>query len=160
MQELDQEQFSAKYAHLFRRKKAAEMVLSNENFCKLDAVTYWPDRPRIVEEDRLKKLNLWQPSGVQPMPGDVTPFVDHLKYLFPEQTKQDLILDYLAFQVQRPGQKVHWALLIQGVPGNGKSYFAELMKHVLGPHNVRCVNSDTRHEPFTGWQKATQFVVV
>ncbi len=83
-----------------------------------------------------------------------------MSYLFPDPAEQKIVLDYMAFQVQHPGQKVHWALLIQGLPGNGKSYLGYVLQRVLGDHNVKMVKSETLHENFTGWQKGTQFIVV
>lgn len=160
MQELDQEQFSCQFAPLFKRGRASEHTLRNEAFPRVDGVTYWPDKNQIVEEEGLSKLNLWRPSGVTAEPGDVTMFLDHIAYLFPDEKEQEIVLDYMAFQVQKPGQKVHWALLVQGEQGNGKSYIGYVMKCVLGNHNVRNVNSHSLHEDFTGWQKNTQFVIV
>jgi len=52
------------------------------------------------------------------------------------------------------------ALLVQGAPGNGKSYLGYVLKCVLGEHNVRSIHSDILHEKFTGWQKNTQFIYV
>jgi hypothetical protein len=160
MQELDKEQFSDNLAPNFKRGRAWEHVLRNEQFPRVDAVTYWPEQPQIVEERGLKKLNMWRPSGVTPEPGDVSLFIAHIAYLFPDPAEQNIVLDYMAFQVQKPGQKVHWALLIQGVQGNGKSYLGHALKCVLGEHNVKSIHSDLLHETFTGWQKNTQFIYV
>jgi hypothetical protein len=160
MQELDCDQFTYRHAHLFKRGRASEHVLRSESFQKYDHVTHWPEQPSVVVEDGIQKFNTWRPSGVTPEPGSVEPFLNHVNYLFPNPEEARIVLDYLAYQVQHPGKKVHWALLIQGTQGNGKSYLGYVMRLVLGPHNVRNVQSDTLHETFTGWLRNTQFIVV
>ena len=159
--EYDTEQFNAVYARDFTKGKASDHVLRNDQFRVIEEPTYWPERERIVtEEDGLVKLNYWRPSGVTARRGDVEPFLNHIKYLFPEGLEGKILLEYLAFQVQHPGEKVHWAVLLGGVQGTGKSYFAEVMRRVLGPHNVKMVTNERLHETFTGWQRNTQLVVV
>jgi hypothetical protein len=127
---------------------------------KVPGVTYWPEREIWVEEFGVRKLNYWRPSGVTPAPGAVDPFLDHIRYMFPNEAEAKILLQYLAHQVQHPGEKVHWAALLQGDQGNGKSYFATVMRTVLGPHNVRMVSNEELHETYTGWKRNTQLVVV
>lgn len=158
--EWDKEQFDATFSPLFTRGNPSVHVLKNSAFKRVDGVTYWPKQPLYVEEYGQSKLNYWRPSDVTPAPGDVTRFTDHVKYLFPEGPEGDILLDYLAFQIQHPGEKVHWAVLLEGDQGNGKSYFATVMRLVLGAHNVKMVNNDQLHEPFTHWQRNTQLIVV
>lgn len=62
--------------------------------------------------------------------------------------------------MQFAGEKVHWALLLEGDQGNGKSYFATVLRLVLGERNVKMVHNEQLHETFTDWQRNTQLVVV
>jgi hypothetical protein len=157
--EWDKEQFDANFAPHFSRGKPSEHVLKNGEFKRVDSVTYWPNNGLYVTEQGQSKLNYWRPSNVKPAPGDPSPFINHVRYLYPGE-EGDIFLDYLAFQVQCPGEKVHWAVLLEGDQGNGKSYFATVMRLVLGPHNVKMVSNDQLHETFTQWQRNTQLVVV
>ncbi len=158
--EWDKEQFDANFSPLFQRGKPSEHVLKNPGFKRVDGVTYWPKQGQYVTEYGQSKLNYWRPSDVTPAPGDVSPFLDHVKYLFPDGEEASILLDYLAFQVRHPGEKVHWAVLLEGDQGNGKSYFRHVMQLVLGPHNVTMVHNDQLHETFTQWQRNTQLIVV
>ncbi len=160
LMELDAEQFNALYAPRFTRGKPADHVLKNDNFRRVDGVTYWPEKEEFVMEVGASKLNYWRPSGLVGAVGDVGPFLRHVEYLYPDPVEAGILLDYLAFQIQHPGEKVHWAILLQGVQGNGKSYFASVMRLVLGPHNVKMVHNDQLHETFTGWQRNTQLIIV
>lgn len=158
--EWDREQFDAAYAPMFSRGKPTEHVLKNQHFKRVDGVTYWPKKELYVQEEGQEKLNYWRPGDATPAAGDVSRFLDHVKYLFPEGDEGGILLDYLAYQVQAPGEKVHWAVLLEGDQGTGKSYFATVMRLVLGSHNVKMVHNDQLHETFTGWQRNTQLIIV
>ena len=159
--EWDKEQFDAMFSHMFERGKPSEHVLRNPAFKKLESATYWPAQEMYVTEGGQTKLNYWRPSGVVAEEGDVSMLLNHVKFLWPDGGPEgDILLDYLAYQVQFPGEKVHWAVMIQGDQGNGKSYFATLMRTVLGYNNVRMVVSEALHEAFTSWQRNTQLIVV
>ena len=160
-QEYDAEQFSGLFAPMFKRGKASDHCLRNHEFPRVEGKTYWPLQEKIVMEEGTKKLNCWRPCTIEPVDGNVQPFLDHVTYIFPEVKEQNILLDYLAFQVQHPGIKIHWAILIQGPSGNGKSFFAKaVMRNILGAHNIKFLHCDTLHEPYTGWQKDCQLVVV
>ena len=159
--EWDKDQFDAWHASEFARGNPSSHVLKNANFRKVEGVTYWPEQPLFVREINGQEcLNYWRPSKVKPVKGDVQPFLDHVKYLYPDGDEANILLDYLAFQVQHPGEKVHWAILLEGDQGNGKSYFALVMQLVLGAHNVKMVHPDSLHETFTQWQRNTQLIVI
>jgi hypothetical protein len=100
-------------------------------------------------------------SEVMPL---LKPVLEQMKLTANNPTKKnepDELWDtYLAYQVQHPGEKVHWALLLEGDQGNGKSYFGTVMRLVLGPHNVRMANSEMLHGAFTGYLRNTQLIVV
>lgn len=158
--EWDRDQFDAMHAPMFSKGKASEHVLKNEDFRRVNNATYWPREGLWVEEFGEKKINYWREVNLKPQRGDVTPFLKHIEYLYPTGNEGKILLQYLAFQVQHPGEKVHWAVLLEGAQGNGKSYFRHAMQAVLGAHNVRMVSNEQLHEAFTGWQRNTQLVVV
>ncbi len=160
MIELDREQYDAQFAPQFVRGAPSTNVLKTDEFRKLDSATYWPKKELIVVENGETKLNYWKPHTLQPKTGSIKPFLDHVNYLFPEKHESGILLDYLAYQVQYPGQKVHWAILLQGTPGNGKSYLGNVMKFILGANNVKSINNEVLHEPFTGWIKNKQLIIV
>ena len=75
----------------------------------------------------------------------------HLGHLISNDSERDLVLHYLAHNVQKPGKKLPWGIILQGAPGDGKSFFAEMMRGVMGIDNVRIMNADTLQSSFTGW---------
>lgn len=158
--EWDRDQFDAMTRHQFLKGSPSDHILKNPQFRKLNSATYWPEQPLLVTEFGESKLNYWRPSGVTPAPGPVDKFLEHVEYLYPDPEEAKILYQYLAFQVKHPGEKVHWALLLEGDQGNGKSYFGLVMRLVLGAWNVKMVNNDQLHETFTQWQRNTQLIVV
>lgn len=158
--EWDREQFDTNFLPLFTRGRPSEHVLRSKAFRRVDGCTYWPNQPLYVEEYGQSKLNYWRPSDIKPAPGDVSLFLNHVSYLFPDEGEANILLDYLAFQVQHPGEKVHWAVLMQGDQGNGKSFFGVVMRLVLGAHNVRMATNEQLHETFTQYQRNTQLIII
>jgi hypothetical protein len=74
--------------------------------------------------------------------------------------RQGILLDWLAFNVQYPGEKILYAVVLEGSQGTGKSLFGYVMKRLLGSHNVNSSTNETLHEPFTNWAKHCQLVIV
>jgi len=159
-QELDKEQFSDKFAPDFKKEKAADAVIKHPGFPKVDNPIYLPGQPPLIERGELKHFNFWTDCGAKSEEGDIDPFTAHAELILPDETERNIMLDWMAYNVQQPGKKIHWALLIQGVQGTGKSFFGEAMRLVLGKKNVSNPSNEAIHEPYTGWQKSCQLVVV
>jgi len=86
----------------------------------------------------------------------------HIDYLVDGNAPlRDLFLDYLAFLVQRPGEKVHWAPLVIGDPGIGKDTISNVMARIVGPHNAAMeVDDATLTGRFREWLMNAQLAVV
>jgi hypothetical protein len=61
-----------------------------------------------------------------------------------------MCLSWLAHIVQTR-QRPSWALVIQGVEGDGKTFIGELMAAVLGGDNVRMMQAQTLEAPHNAW---------
>jgi hypothetical protein len=90
--------------------KMASRLLSRKSFRKVLRVDYLPGEPQIVGE----VLNQWRPSGLEPVPGDVSLFTRHMELLVPVEWERNHLLDCCAFILQFPGRKLRQAVLIQG----------------------------------------------
>lgn len=74
---------------------------------------------------------------------------DHIENQFGPKGK--LLLNSLAWVVQNPGKRLNWAVLLQGVEGDGKSYYGELLSAVMGADNVNTIVAKTLESDFTDW---------
>jgi hypothetical protein len=90
-------------------------------------------------------------------------FVDrilaHLEHLFADEKDRKLLLSWLAYVVQT-NSRANWSPVIQGVQGDGKTFFYEMMGVVLGGANVRTINGDQLAEKYTPWAENVQFCFV
>lgn len=75
----------------------------------------------------------------------------HIAHLLVDKREQRMFLDWLAWIVQNPGKHVNYSILLQGVEGDGKSFFAELMREVMGHSNVQMLNAHIFESDFTDW---------
>ena len=100
-------------------------------------------------------FNTYKPNDIKRVKVGKTDTVSrikkHIAHLLPDKIEQDIVINYLAHNVQYPGVKIQWAIVLQGVQGDGKSLLAEMMQHVLGLTNVRTMNPQTLESNFTGW---------
>jgi hypothetical protein len=129
---------------------------------------YLPGMTRIVEVEGKLFANTFDETSIPPMrePKSADDFEairrveEHFKLLFPQQWERDLLLDYLAYNVQMPGEKIVWCVLIQGIDGGGKSWVMNLLSALLGPQNVAPINATALRENFTGWAQGKKLVFV
>jgi hypothetical protein len=62
-----------------------------------------------------------------------------------------VLLDWMAYCVQKPGDKIKWSVLIKGTEGDGKSYFGDVLRAVMGAANVGTVNPKVLNTDFNGY---------
>lgn len=132
------------------------------NLYKIPAVNgrmYAPGRDSTFMYNADMMANTYPENMVPPTPKNIRP-VDkvnikrvkrHLEHLFASPAEQRMFLDWLAYVVQNPGKRVNYAPLLQGVQGDGKSFFAFLLSAVMGQPNVRMGNAHILEGSFTGW---------
>lgn len=125
---------------------------------------YGPMFDEFFNYEGVRYFNTYQPSRLERVEVGKTDIVEqvkgHIAHLLPKQSEQELLINYLAHNVQKPGKKIHWALILQGVQGDGKSFLAEMMKHVLGAANCRIITVDSLDEKFTGWAEGNSMVFI
>lgn len=83
----------------------------------------------------------------------------HVDHLFRVKRDGGLLLDWIAYVVQT-GSRVNWAPVIQGVQGDGKSWFAELLKAILGMSNVVIIKGKALEEHYNAWAEGHQIVFI
>jgi len=136
-------------------------VWNSRNFVrKFESLTYLPKGAEMPDGERGGRYNIWRSSGVRPAPGDVSWFLEHMAYIVPDEREREAVLDYLAHLVQRPEDKIHFALVIRGEQGTGKSAIGELMLRIIGRSNVTKPSNDELLEKWTGWQEGAQLAIV
>ena len=118
-----------------------------------------PSRALIAEGDRVL-YNNYVPAVVDARPGDVTPFLTHLRKLLPSKRDADILLAWMSSAVQNPGVKFQWSPMIQGVQGNGKTFLFECLTYAIGQKYVHAPNAQDLSNKFNSWLDCKLLVTV
>lgn len=155
------EQWKARYAGMMSQGDIINAVFrGNFPVRKFEALVYIPGGAEFPDGEEGGRYNIWKRSGVEAKMGDVSPFLDHMAYLFPDDCERSYVLDYLAMLVQRPEQKVNYALLVKGGQGTGKSWIGRLMTAIIGDDNVTLPSNSEVMSQWTVWTEGAQLGII
>lgn len=114
----------------------------------------------LVEQDGRVLVNTYVPVTTRRMTGDPAPFLRHLSIVLPDQSDRNILLAYMAACVQHKGIKFQWAPLLQGVEGNGKTFFTRCVAAAIGDKYVHMPPAAEIGEKFNAWLFNTLFIGV
>jgi len=146
--------------------KPQDFLLNILRIPRVDSTRYDPANPtEVFLFDQGKRfLNVYMPifpEADKSLAAEAEDLISgHLDRLIVEPENRSLFLDWCCCLVQQPGKKIRWAPLLQGAQGCGKTVFAEMMRQVLGPTNVKLVDGATLFDKFTGWSSGSQLACV
>lgn len=104
-------------------------------------------------------VNTFQGFATQPDERDCPLLREHLAFLCGGDPQViEWVTCWLAHQVQRPGEKVHTALVLHGGQGTGKSMFFEAFSAIFAPYSLT-INQAVMESEFTGWIENRCFIV-
>lgn len=96
-----------------------------------------PGAPRKVMRHGKPYLNTYQPPAFSAAEGDTAPFLDLVARLFDgEEDAIRFFLDWIAYQIQHPGQKLPYAITLVGGPDIGKSLLGRMVAELIGVRNT------------------------
>lgn len=129
---------------------------------KADSSTFLPNsKPgTIITRNGQTFVNVYWPTTVARALGDVTPFLNHMKLLFPNETDRMIILCYMAAIVQHKGIKFQWCPVIQGVQGNGKTLLTRCVAYAIGERYTHYPKASEIASKFNDWMFGKIFIGV
>lgn len=145
-------------------KKAFEAFTENQcvSFPKVDSHIFRPSAPpgSIIEEEGLRMVNTYVPVNIHTEQGDVSPFLNHLKKLLPNERDRTIVLSYMACILQHKGYKIQWTVLLQGVEGNGKTLLTRCVAYAIGQRYTHFPAAAEISEKFNAWLFDKLFIAV
>jgi hypothetical protein len=128
----------------------------------VDFIDFRPGEPEFAQDERgVLTVNLWRPTPLEPVDGDPSPFVDHVRYVFDgDDQHAGYLLDYCAYMVQHPGRKMKVCPLIIGGQGIGKDLIADSIVPALGKDYCDRVDATVFGEDYNGYLVDRVFVTV
>lgn len=140
-----------------RRISAANEWLKWPHRRTHNKLTYSPGQEPITNQN---EYNLWTGWGVEPQPGNCTPWGQLLEYVFqsnPENKKW--FLQWLAYPLQNPGAKMYTSSVLFSLnEGVGKSLIGITMGKIYGS-NFSAITQADIHKSFNEWSVNKQFVL-
>ena len=98
----------------------------------LAGITYAAGESVLVAREGQVYGNRWADARPVPVEGDITPWLDHLHRMIPEEREREHMLDVIAHKVQRPDVKINHAILHIGRQGSGKDSLYEPFLWAVG----------------------------
>ena len=153
--------------HLFEKDVVRAFSQDEKRKQEVEMGVYRPDlfkniqEPIIIDEDKLKQLNIYRPGGPKELPADTLDRKDELQ-LFKDLIKKltekelsgtnakgeefplyDYVLDHLTMPFKYPGQKVRSCILMHSFKNQvGKSTVFEVCEKGLGPDNCQVITPE------------------
>ena len=133
---------------------------------KADHIRFLPHLDHLsihVDELDRRGVNTYKPALIKSRAGDVTPFLNHLALILPNEGDRKILLDFFAHNAKYPGFKIPWAPLIQSAEGVGKGVFKAVMKHSMGSPYVYYPKAKEMAESgskFNKWMRSKLFILV
>lgn len=115
---------------------------------------------RIIQEEGWSWVNSYVPIETTQKDGDISPFLNHLRIMLPNEQDTGILLAYMASVAQYPGKKFSWAPLLQGFPGNGKTLIINALQHIVGKRYTHFPKADELNTKFNGWLFGKLFIGV
>lgn len=171
---LDQSQFKARYggydfamdSNMDKMTDDAWKAFTNSkvvNFPKVDHICFSPRYPfGHISTDSLghTEVNIFIPPNVASVPGDVTPYLNHIVKMIPDPHDRAKLMAYMAAVVQYPGVKFQWGPLVQGVQGNGKSLLTRCLKEAVGARYCHSPNASDISNKFNAWYANKILIII
>lgn len=142
------------------RVSAAALASNLWDIETVESAMYVPYLAQRFTLDGLKRVNLYRPSSV-PRAQLGLSFEDdtliermewHFKALIPVEEYRRKLLQWMAYNVTHPGEKIRYMPLIKGIPGDGKTLLGDMMMAAMGAENVGVLAPSTISESnFTDW---------
>lgn len=147
-------------------------IMRVERNLMVEGSGFWPGQPRIIEDWYLDKNGYHYKPGWRifnhylPPPelkgGEAekaTPWVDHVKKLWPNPVEHNFFFDYWAHMVQKTAEKCNAAIVLSGHQGIGKDAAIAPLRHVMGEWNVKGIDPDQLFEKFQPFKEAVMLTI-
>ncbi|WP_299945317.1 primase-helicase family protein [uncultured Ruegeria sp.] len=141
---------------VYKKFQPSKTLIEYESGEVVYGTMYRPDQePGSFFVDGIKYINSYMPASV-PKPEQEwreNPSWQVCKAHIENILGNDanIICQWMAHNVQKPGKKILWAPVIVGVQGDGKTTIAKMLTAAMGVRNVSPVSPEAMFSDFTSW---------
>jgi len=126
-------------------------------------ICYRPDQEGLMVTFRgSSAINLHVPSSIKSAPGDPSPFLEFLDYMFVNKGERDAVKKWCATLIARPDIRMGYGLLlVSEKQGIGKTTLgANILAPLVGPNNVGFPGEQDILGAFNDWMANKRLVIV
>lgn len=146
-------------------------ILRVENDQFVEGSTWWPGQPQIIRDMFIdgsgafpalgrRIFNQYRPPPTPNGRADAaTPWVEHVKKLWPAPAEHNFFFDACAHMLQRPHEKLNAAIVLSGTQGIGKDAALLPVKAAIGSWNAKGIDPDELFSPFKPWLETLLLVI-
>lgn len=100
--------------------------------------------------------NTWKESHIIPRKRDISVFLDHINFIFPDSGQADIFLDFVAHTFQKPWERPTWSILhVSQFQGLGRGLIHNLISDIAGRAGTSVKLSDMVDTPYNGYMFQT-----
>lgn len=138
-------------------KQASRVWLQWDGCNRVVSVVNKPGEEMYVGDN----YNIWRPSDVEPVKGDVSTHLTFLRRALPSESERAWFQKWVAHLVQNPGIKMATSLVLYSMEeGTGKTMLAETISYMLGKRNTARISQEIFRGQFNGGYATKQLVVI
>jgi hypothetical protein len=131
--------------------------LANKYRAQFSGLDLAPGEP---ERTRCGALNTYRGFSVEPIAGDIQPYMDLLSWNIPDEEEQKYLLNFMAYKVQNPASKYSVAAVLwSNTQGVGKNLLAETFAGLFDQQHWCVVGQEVFSDQFTEWQHLKLVVI-
>jgi len=126
---------------------------TNPDSLRAQRLTFDPKiKDQVFEKDGVRYLNDYVPHNPNRVPGDVTPFLEHISYLVPDELNAQFLIKWMAFCVQNLGRKMKSAILLfSPAEGVGKTTLYKILRYCIGEAYCSQIQQHQITSQFNSW---------
>ena len=126
-----------------------------------ERTVYEPGKPQRFREEGAKRdsINVWRRADIAPLEGDVTLWLQLVKYIMKTDEYTNWFLQWLAYPIQNPGAKLYSAVFVYSyAQGVGKNFIIEpIIKNIYGK-NYQVITTADLESDYNPWAAKRQFI--
>lgn len=164
-------EFTPSDSHKVQKVPLPEVWMKHKFRLTVRDVGYHPLPPATKELPSTYKYmgeelyNLWRGSALK-LPETIDPgkceiFMEHMRYMFNnDEESMGHFLDWIAYTVRYPQERIQHAVLMIGSHGTGKGWFYKVLELMLGAQNVSVVGNQDLESDFNTWVSQRTLAVI
>lgn len=148
------------YANKISKPYASHFLVTNDKCAKANNLIFIPGNDEILVKDSKNRrvINTWKRNSFESYDGNIDVYLNHVKYIIPDNKEREHFLDWCAYVVQHRGVKINHALVIGGSPRIGKDALLQPLRHCIGPW-MKEIGADRLKEVHDDWLHEAEVVV-